>query len=324
VGDAPPERIPFVSTAERAEEAAAPLSAILLMMGAGLLFTCLDTTAKYLVLAGLDVQFVVWVRYAVHLVLVLVLFRAWSSLRLFRTHSLVLQVVRAACLLGSTFFNFLALQTLQLAETVSIFFFAPMVITALAGPLLGEWAGWRRWAAIGAGFLGVLLITRPGLGTFAIGHVYALGSMLSYAFYAILTRRMGATETAESMIFYSALAPVILMAPVVPVYGEVPSSLLIVLLLVSLGVYGGLGHWLIIKAYKQATATALAPYPYLQMVWMVGAGYLVFGDLPDGWTLVGAAVIVSSGLYIIHREHRLRLASRTAPNTETGDLAKKL
>ena len=294
------------------------------MLGAGFLFTCLDTTAKYLVQTGLDVQFVVWVRYAVHLVLVLVLFGAWANTELFRTRSLPMQVLRAAFLLGSTFFNFLALQTLQLAESVSIFFFAPMVITALAGPLLGEWAGWRRWAAVGAGFLGVLLITRPGLGTFGVGYVFALCSMLSYAFYAIMTRKMGATESAQSLIFYSALAPVMLLAPVVPLYGEMPDSWLILLLLLSLGVYGGLGHWLIIKAFKQATATALAPYPYLQMVWMIGAGFLVFGDLPDGWTLAGAAVIVMSGLYIVHREHRLRLASRTSPNTETGDLAKKL
>nr|WP_256379799.1 DMT family transporter [Chelativorans sp. ZYF759] len=294
------------------------------MLGAGLLFTFLDTTAKYLVLAGLDVQFVVWMRYAVHLVLVLILFRAWSSGKLFKTRSLPMQVLRAAFLLGSTLFNFLALQTLQLAETVSIFFFAPMVITALAGPLLGEWAGWRRWAAVGAGFVGVMLITRPGLGTFGLGHVFALCSMLSYVFYAIMTRKMGATESAESMIFYSALAPVVMMAPVVPVYGSMPDSWLILMLLLSLGVYGGVGHWLIIKAFKQATATALAPYPYLQMVWMIGAGFLVFGDLPDGWTLAGAAVIVASGLYIVHREHRLRLASRTAPNTETSDLAKKL
>lgn len=294
------------------------------MLGAGFLFTCLDTTAKYLVQTGLDVQFVVWVRYAVHLVLVLILFGAWANTELFRTRSLPMQVLRAAFLLGSTFFNFLALQTLQLAESVSIFFFAPMVITALAGPLLGEWAGWRRWAAVGAGFLGVLLITRPGLGTFGVGYVFALCSMLSYAFYAIMTRKMGATESAQSLIFYSALAPVMLLAPVVPLYGEMPDSWLILLLLLSLGVYGGLGHWLIIKAFKQATATALAPYPYLQMVWMIGAGFLVFGDLPDGWTLAGAAVIVMSGLYIVHREHRLRLASRTSPNTETGDLAKKL
>jgi drug/metabolite transporter (DMT)-like permease len=313
-----------VNATQNTPEIAAPLSAILLMVGAGLLFTCLDTTAKYLVLAGLDVHFVVWVRYAVHLVLVLILFRAWSSLRPFRTRSLSMQGIRAACLLGSTLFNFLALQTLQLAETVSIFFFAPMVITALAGPMLGEWAGWRRWAAIGAGLVGVLLITRPGLGTFGIGHLFALSSMLSYAFYAILTRKMGATETAESLIFYSAVVPVILMLPAVPLQGEIPTSPLIIILLVSLGVYGGLGHWLIIKAFKQATATALAPFPYLQMVWMIGAGFLVFGDLPDGWTLAGSAVIVMSGLYIVHREHRLRLASRTAPNSETGDLAKKL
>ena len=317
-------RLVAVNAPKTTTETAAPLSAILLMVCTGLLFTCLDTTAKYLVVSGLDVYFVVWVRYAVHLVLVLILFRVWSSLRLFRTRSLPMQAIRAACLLGSTFFNFLALQTLQLAETVSIFFFAPMVITALAGPMLGEWAGWRRWAAIAAGFVGVLLITRPGFGAFGIGHLFALGSMLSYAFYTILTRKMGATETAESLIFYSALAPVILMLPAVPLQGEIPSSPFILILLLSLGVFGGLGHWFVIKAFKQATATSLAPYPYLQMVWMIGAGYLVFGDLPDLWTFAGSTVIVMSGLYIVHREHRLRLANRTAPNTETGDLAKKL
>ena len=121
-------------------EAAAPLSAILLMLGAGFLFTCLDTTAKYLVQSGLDVQFVVWVRYAVASGAGAdPVRRVGEYPRLFRTRSLPMQVLRAAFLLGSTFFNFLALQTLQLAESVSIFFFAPMVITALAGPLLGEW-----------------------------------------------------------------------------------------------------------------------------------------------------------------------------------------
>ena len=116
----------------------------------------------------------------------------------------------------------------------------------------------------------------------------------------------------------------ILMLPAVPLQGEIPSSPFILILLLSLGVFGGLGHWFVIKAFKQATATSLAPYPYLQMVWMIGAGYLVFGDLPDLWTFAGSTVIVMSGLYIVHREHRLRLANRTAPNTETGDLAKKL
>lgn len=295
-----------------------------MMVAAGICFTFLDTSAKYLVLSGMSSEFVSWMRFLVHLLLVLLLFRAWANRAVFRYVSLPRQVLRGAFLFGSTFFNFYALKTLQLAETMSIAFFGPMVITALAGPLLGEWAGWRRWLAVGAGFVGMLFITRPGLGTFELGHVFALASMLSYAFYAIMTRSMGARETSESLIFYSALSPVLLMAPVVPAYAELPASPVIWLVLLSLGFYGAFGHYMIIRAFKQATATALAPYPYLQMVWMMFAGYLVFGDLPDGWTLVGSAIIVASGLYIVHREHRLRLASRTAPNTEAGDLAKKL
>lgn len=305
-------------------EQATPLSAILLMVGAGVCFTFLDTSAKYLVLSGMDSQFVSWVRFVVHLLLVLVLFRAWANPSVWRFSSLPQQVARGVFLFGSTFFNFLALGSLQLAETMSIAFFGPMMITALAGPLLGEWAGWRRWLAVGAGFVGMLFITRPGFGVFGIGHVFALASMFSYVLYAIMTRSMGARETSESLIFYSALWPVVLMLPVVPAYAELPSTPIVWILLLSLGFYGAFGHYLLIRAFKQATATALAPYPYLQMVWMTVAGYLVFGSLPDGWTVFGAAIIVASGLYIVHREHRLRLASRTAPNTEASHLAKKL
>ena len=127
-------------------------------------FACLDTSAKYLVLSGMSAPFVAWMRFVVHVVLVLVLFRGWSNPAMFRASSLPQQILRGLFLFGSTIFNFLALKTLQLAETTSIFFFAPMVITALAGPLLGEWAGWRRWLAIVVGFAGVLVITRPGVG----------------------------------------------------------------------------------------------------------------------------------------------------------------
>jgi len=305
-------------------EAAAPGSAIALIFGSGILFSCLDTGAKFLVTSGLEAPFVTWVRYLIHVVLVILLLRAWSNWRVFRVNSLSLQITRSAFLFGSTIFNFLALRTLQLAETVSIAFFAPMLITALAGPLLGEWAGWRRWAAILIGFLGVLVITRPGFGAFGLGHVFALASVACNSFYVILTRRMGATESAESMIFYSALIPVLLMLPAVPLYASVPSGLLQWLVMLSLGFFGGIGHWMLILAYRNATTTALAPYPYLQIVWMIGFGYLVFDQLPDAFTLIGAAIIVASGLYIVHREHRLRLASRSVPTAETETLAKKL
>ena len=306
------------------QESATPASAILLVIGAGLLFSFLDASAKYLVLGGMAAPFVSWMRFAVHVVLFVVLFRPWMNIRMLRAHSLPLQILRAVFLFGSTFFNFLALNTLQLAQTMSIFFFAPMVITALAGPLLGEWAGWRRWLAIAAGFVGVLVITRPGVASFEMGHVFAVCSMLSYSFYVIMTRSMGATETPESLIFYSALAPVILMLPAVPATASMPHGALQWIILLSLGFYGGFGHWLLIKAYRQATTAALAPYPYLQMVWMICFGYVVFDQFPDRYTLGGAGIIVVSGLYIVHREHRLRLKNRTAPNTEDEELAKKL
>ena len=286
-------------------DAATPGSAILLVIAAGLSFSFLDTSAKALVVAGIAAPFVSWVRFAVHVLLFAALARPWHDLSVLKARSL-------------------ALQTLQLAQTTSIFFFAPMVITALAGPLLGEWAGWRRWMAILFGFAGVLVITRPGLAAFEIGHAYALSAMLSYSCYVIMTRAMVASETAESLIFYSALAPTVLMLPPVPATAVWPEEPLQWFLLLSLGFYGGFGHWMLINAYRQATISALAPYPYLQMVWMILFGLLFFGQFPDTATLVGAAIIVASGLYIVHREHRLRLKSRSAPNAEDEELAKKL
>jgi drug/metabolite transporter (DMT)-like permease len=194
----------------------------------------------------------------------------------------------------------------------------------LAGPLLGERVGWRRWLAVMVGFAGMLVIVRPGFADFGIGHIYALISMLSYCFYVIMTRSMGATESPASLIFYSALAPVFLLAPAVPYTASQPADLWHLLILLSLGFYGGFGHWLLIRAYRQATTSALAPYPYLQMVWMVAFGYLFFDEFPDGWTIVGTTIIVASGLYIIYREQVLRLRRSAAPSSEAGDLAEKL
>ena len=294
----------------------------MLVIGACFLFPFLDASGKYLVMHGMSAPFVAWARYAVHMVLALILFRAWSNRMIFKTHNLSAQMVRSMFLFGSTVFNFLALQTLQLAEAVSIAFFAPMLTVALAGPLLGEHAGWRRWAAIFVGFIGMLIVTRPGFGSFGLGHFYALGFVVCQTLYVIMTRHMGARESAESLIFYSALIPTLLMLPTVPLYGSMPQGPLQWGVLAMTGISGGLGHWLLIKAYQRASTSALAPYPYTQIVWMVGLGWFAFGDLPDKWTLVGASVIISSGLYILHREHKLRqMAARDAASA--AGLAKK-
>lgn len=311
-------------TPKKQAETATPTAAVLYVFGAGLLFACLDASAKYLVVSGMSALFVSWARFVVHVMLVLILFRGWANPAVFRSRNLALQVLRGLLLVGSTLFNFLALDTLQLAQTMSIFFFAPMIITALAGPLLGEWAGWRRWLAVAAGFVGVLVITRPGFAAFEIGHVYVLIATVSYCLYVIMTRFLSATETPGSLMLYSALAPALLMLPAVPAAASMPVGAVQWALLGTLGFFGFFGHWSLIRAYKLATTTALAPYPYLQMVWMIALGWLVFDQFPDNWTLSGAAIIVLSGLYIVHREHQLRLKTTAAPNAEDGELAKKL
>jgi len=196
---------------------------------------------------------------------------------------------------------------------MTITFAAPMVIAALAGPVLGEWAGWRRWLAIIVAFCGVLIIARPGFGALNPGLPYSITAMLSYSFYVLLTRKMAASESPESLIFYSALAPAILMSPAIT-QAVIPETWLQILLLCLLGFFGGVGHFLIILAYRRATTAALAPYPFLQIIWMLAFGYFVFGQFPDIYTLCGAVIIIGSGLYVVHRERQLHRL-RKLPNT---------
>lgn len=294
------------------------------MLGAGALFSTLDASAKYLVVNGMRPEYVSWMRFLVHVVLVLLVFRVWSRPRLFKVRSIPLHVVRGMALFGSTFLNFAALQTLQLAEAIAIAFLSPMFITALAGPVLGEWAGWRRWLAVLMGLAGVIVITRPGFAAVQTGHLLALASTACYAIYVLLTRRMSASETSESLILYPALTPVIFMLPVIPAAASAPPEPYLWVVLLLLGFWGGLGHYLVILAHKRASASSLAPYPYLQAVWTTLAGYLVFGDIPDLWTIVGAGIIIAGGLYIVQREHRLRLATKSSPSASEEELAKKL
>jgi len=301
-----------------------PVWAILFIITATLTFTALDTSVKLLVTEGISPIFIAWVRFFVHVVAVVVFLRAWSNARVVRWRNPWMQLIRGSCVMLSSIFTYFALQTLQLAEMTAIFFFGPMLVTALAGPLLGEWAGWRRWMAVIAGFLGVLIVVRPGFGGFVAGQLFAAGAMCSYSVYVILTRRLSATETSDSLIFYSGLIPLFLMLPLQPFNATMPSQAYQWGLLVLTGLVGALGHWLTISAYRVARPSAVAPYTYLQIVWSFIMGYAVFSQLPDMWTFVGSAIIVASGLYILHRERLLRLAERSAPNAEVAPLAEKL
>lgn len=313
-----------MTQSSRSTDVATPLAAILFVFGSGLVFTGLDSAAKYLVMQGLAPPFVAWARFTGHVVFVFILLRGWQKPAAFRPRDLKLQVVRGLTLFATTILTFFALRTMQLAEWTSISFFAPMLITALAGPMLGEWAGWRRWLAVLAGFVGVVVVTRPGFEGFTIGHALALCATLCNSFYIILTRRLAPSQTPESLILFSALAPAVLMLPLVPITAPATLHPTQLLVLILVGLFGAVGHWLLIQAYRRASATALAPYPYLQLVWSIGAGYFLFNQLPDVFTFVGAGIIIASGLYIVHRERVLRLRAAAALNAEAAEVAEKL
>lgn len=301
-----------------AEAARHRLQAIGLMMAAVGLFSALDTAAKFLVTReGLSVAQVVWVRFVGQFVLLLLLVPAFglmSAKALFTTNRFGLQLIRSVLMVGTTAFNFLALQYLRLDQTITIVFLAPLMVALLAGPLLGEWVGMRRFAAILFGFVGVLIAVRPGFGVVHPAVLYAFAAMFVYALFMLLTRHMAHFDPPLVTLFYSMFVGTFAGAPFALADWHMPPDTLSWLLLGSLGILGGTGHWLFLHAYRLAPASSIAPFLYMQILTMVAFGFAVFGDLPDLWTLAGASLIVASGVYLVHRERTVarEIADATA------------
>ncbi|HYF53581.1 MAG TPA: DMT family transporter [Salinarimonas sp.] len=277
------------------------LVGIALMCCALICFACLDASAKW-VNRYVDPLQTVWARYAVSVALVALFVNPVTSPGVSRTRRPWLQAGRSLLLLLSTALNFYALQYLQLAEAIAIQFMTPFLVALMAGPLLGERVGPERLAAISVGFLGVLVITRPGLGGMHPAAILSALGSVCYALYGISTRLLAAHDSSRTTMFYSGLAGVALTTPLLPLVWTAPPSPLAWALLVSVGFFGGVGHWLLILAHARAPAPILSPFIYTQIVWMIAFGWLVFGQLPDAWTLGGAGIVVASGLYLLSRE----------------------
>ena len=274
---------------------------ILLMCCALVCFACLDTTGKWLG-RHVPVWEVVWSRYVGATILALIFTNPWRATGSLRTSRPILQSFRALLLFGSTLFNFLALRHLQLADTMSIAFALPLVLSLLAGPILGEWVGPRRLIAILVGFIGVLVVVRPGVGTMQPGMIYSIGSLFCYAFYNMFTRMLAATDPSTTTTFFSSISGVVILTPFVPWFWQWPQSWGVWLGLAAMGAFGGFGHYLLILAHGRAPAAVLAPYVYTQIVWMTALGFIVFGDVPGFYTAIGAGIVVTSGLYLFYRE----------------------
>jgi drug/metabolite transporter (DMT)-like permease len=282
------------------------LKAIGLMAGAVTVFAGLDASAKWLVMyGGLSVWEAVYARYATNLLLLLIVINPITTPGLFRTRRPVLQLVRAIALLGSTAFNFSAMPYLQLADLITIMFSAPFWTALIAGIFLGQWIGPRRWIAIAVGFAGVLIVTRPGLGNaihWAAG--FSIAASIVYAAYNIMSRVLAQTENLKTTILIGALVPTLVLSPFVLPGFTPPTHWLTWVLMFVTGLCGAIGHTMLVYAHRDVSAQDLAPFIYVQLVSMTAFGYIVFGDLPGLYTLLGGAIIVGSGLWLLALERK--------------------
>jgi drug/metabolite transporter (DMT)-like permease len=270
--------------------------AILFMMVMVVCFSILETTAKYLS-RSYPVPMLVWCRYAVHTLLMVILLAPRMGIRLIRTGQPGGQFFRAALLMGSTLFNFSALSFLPMAEVKAISFVSPLLVTLLAVGLLREHVSWPRWIAVGVGFCGVLFIVRPGSAMLQWPALFALGSASCYSVYQIMTRKFSESENPLTTLFYTAAVGCVLMSVIVPFVWQTPHWR-DVPLLILLGVAGGFGHYMLIKAMELENASFLSPLGYVQLLWVVLFGFIFFGDFPDTHAFIGMAIIVGSGLYV--------------------------
>lgn len=266
-------------------------------------FTVLDTSAKFLT-QSLPIPVSVFFRYFIALIIAaLVVWRRGGASLLITRHP-VLQVLRGLLLMGSTFGNFLAMSYLQLAQTAAIFFTIPLWVCALSVPLLGEKVGLRRWLAVAVGFCGVLVIMRPGTMSFHWAMLLALWNSFLGACYNLATRKVGGRDSTETSLFYVCLVGAAgAAAPMAANWVEPSGWQWLPLLL--MGLAGATGHLMVIEAHRLAPASTIAPFIYSQIVWMTISGALVFGQFPDLWTIVGASIVVMSGIYVFNRERKL-------------------
>ena len=277
------------------------LTGIALMCGAVFLFAGSDASAKFLN-GHMDTIQVVWARYMSAFLLALFMFNPIKRPQVMRTSRPWLQLGRSTLLLVSTALNFVALRYLQLDQAVAIIFCTPFIVAALGGPILGERIHWRRWTAIAVGFCGVLLVTRPGAGGIHPAALLSVMGAACYAVYSISTRILSRTDSNETTNFYSNLVGAVLVTVAVPFFWTSQSDPKVIILMCTMGLFSGMGHYLLIIGHRLAPASVLAPFIYTEIVWMIALGYLVFGDVPNHWTLAGVAVVVCSGLYLLYRE----------------------
>ena len=279
--------------------------AIGIILVSQLFFVMIDPSAKWMQGAGIPLGEVVWVRYAMHLALAVAAFAPSQGLALFRTRALGLELARGGALYSSTITNFVAVKFLPVTMTSSILNTQPLIVCLLSIPLLGEIVGWRRWSAIVVGFIGVLIVIRPGTADFSPAIFLSLAGATLGAFYNILMRKLAGVDSAATQQIYACALALVCTTPFAFQGWVWPHDAATWFAFLVIGVAGLLGHQLATVAARFAPASVLAPFGYLQIIYASLVSWLVFSQPPTFWIFVGAGIIIASGLYIALRERQL-------------------
>jgi drug/metabolite transporter (DMT)-like permease len=283
-----------------------PLKGIILMIAAIGVFSLMDTCAKYLS-QFYPVPGIVWARYAINFAIISAYLAYKGRFSIWRSQRPVIQLTRGLLLASATLLYFTSLSVMPIAEAAGIGFVLPLFVAALAIPILKERLEMPRLIAILVGLAGALIIVRPGTGVFTWYALLPVAMAFCNALYQVLTRMVAGVDGPWTSLFWGALVGTVLLSMIAPVFWVTPSNPWHWVLLVAMGLLATIGHMCLIRAFDYAGPTLLAPFVYTALIWVMLLGWIVFGDFPDGWSLLGMAIIVASGLYIVNRQ---RLTAR--------------
>jgi drug/metabolite transporter (DMT)-like permease len=302
----PPLEAAPVDGAGQTSPAPRPLAGVACLVAGSLMLTLSDAGAKWLT-SSYPAGEIITLRALVVLVLIAIFAASRHRLGALRAANLPKQLGRGLLACASTLLYVTGLRTMPLADAIALAFVSPMFMTAMAGPLLGERVGWRRWAAVVIGFLGVLIMLRPGSTAFQAAALFILASCLCGATRDVMTRLISRTESSLSILFFSNLVMAVCGLASIVAGWAMPGAVDLAILAVSALLIGG-GHFLHIEAFRLAEIAVVAPFKYTSLLWATLFGYLIFGHFPGGSVWLGAGVIIACGLYILHRERvRARL-----------------
>jgi len=294
-----------------------PFKGIALILLSTIFLGTSDTTSKYLSATLPSVE-ITWIRFVVFAIIMVPAMVPGTAVYSLRTTSVRLQLFRGVALLGSSLFFITGLRYLPIAEASATGFVSPLFVTALSIIFLAEKVGVRRWIATATGLFGVLIILRPGTSAFHVAAFLPIISAFCWAATLIMTRMMSGREHSSTIMTYSSIAGVAILSVLVP-FAWVAPTWHDIMFGILVGVASTAGQWIVVLAFRYADASVLAPFSYTQLLWVSILGFLVFGEVPDSWTIVGASFIVASGLYTAHRERvrrsqLLELAGESSPN----------